>query len=188
MTWIWSERERLEKLLKSVHKWIEFHTEEVNIDPEVVTRAFDKSKDHAYEIISTLDIADESTAGFFQSWVELGLIAGYLTGWKDADKVLGDDQASTGGAFDLPSSEFHITQHINEMAKKYALQVTKETFDRLLADPVSPLVKGLKTDVVTLLRVCHESSLFAGFLSGVEDAFEHRIKAQDPFDLKDVMS
>lgn len=189
MTWMWDDSERLSKFMKSVQKWMEYKCNTDNdLTEDVVEQAFRKAQGNSYEIIEKFDIQDEGTAGFLQSWVELGIFAGYLTGWKDSNKVIEENPFPTGGQFLLRPEDFFITERINEAAKKYALEVTDETFERLFSEPVSPLVQGLDQKFVRLLKACHESSLYAGFLSGVEDAFLIRARKKDPFDLEEVFS
>lgn len=182
--WMWEDKERFNKLIKSVQKWLEFQSsEDLVIDQEVVEQAYLKTKAHSYEIIEQLDISDEGTAGFLQSWVELAMFAGYLVGWKDSDKLIEEKPISTGGQA-LQSEDFYITAHIEEQAKKYALEATDTVFQRLFAEPVSPLITGLDERFIRLLKVVHEASLYAGFLSGVEDAFLDKVERFDPFGLK----
>jgi hypothetical protein len=186
MTWMWTEDERLHKFLKVAQKWMEFQTDGNAISEDVANRAFKKAQGYSFEIISTFGIKDDGTSGFLQSWVELGLFAGYLVGWKDADKVLGN--LPTNGSLLAPSKDFYLTREIDSAAKMYALEATDEIFKKLFSEPISPLVKGLDEKFVRLLKVCHESSLYAGFLSGVEDAFKERIHKVDPFDMNALMS
>ena len=189
MTWMWNDKERLHKFIKAMQKWMEFQSADENsITEEIAGRAFTRAKENSYEIIEKFDIPDEGTAGFMQSWVELGLFAGYLTGWKDSDKVIEENPFPTGGKFLLQSGDFFITKRIDAAAKKYALEATDETFTKLFSEPVSPLVQGLSDKFTRLLKVCHESSLYAGFLSGVEDAYALRVREADPFDINSIMS
>jgi hypothetical protein len=182
--WMWEDKERFNKLIKSVQKWLEFQSSnDLTIDQEVVEQAYTKTKAHSYEIIEKFDISDNGTAGFLQSWVELCMFAGYLVGWKDSDKLIEDNPIPAGG-WTWKSGDFYITAHIDEQAKNYALKATDAMFSRLLTEPISPLVLGLDEAFVRLLKVVHESSLYAGFLSGVEDAFLVKFDKFDPFGLE----
>lgn len=179
--YMWSEEERLVKFMKSVKKWLEFQESDiVDIDEKRVERAFEKGKGHSYEIIQKFEITDQRTAGFLQSWVELGLFAGYLTGWKNSDQLLLE-------SINRSSEDFYITQQISEAAHKYASDVTNTTFDRLVMNK-SPLIAGLRTETVNLLVACHESALYAGFLSGLEDAFNEKLEKFTPRDIQQIMT
>jgi hypothetical protein len=182
---IWDDKERFNKLLRSVQKWLEFQSsDDLAIDEEVVKQAYKKTQEHSYEIIEKFDIKDDGTAGFLQSWVELCMFAGYLVGWKDSGKLIEDNPAPAGGQPILRSGDFYITTYIDEQAKKYALEASSEIFNRMFSEPLSPLVLGLEDRFVRLIKVIHESSLYAGFLSGVEDAFLAKTARFDPFSLK----
>jgi hypothetical protein len=181
---MWEDKERFSKLIKSVQKWLEFQSSnDLTVSPEVVEQAYTKTKAHSYEIIEKFDISDTGTAGFLQSWVELCMFAGYLVGWKDSDKLIEDNPIPAGGQA-LRSGDFYLTVHIDKQAKNYAQEATDEIFLRLASNPVSPLILGLDEKFLELLRIVHEASLYAGFLSGVEDAFLVKVERFDPFGLK----
>ena len=187
MIGLWDDKERLNKFMKSVQKWMEYHSShDVDIPEEIVTQAFEQGRDEAFTIIQTFDIKDDGTAGFLQSWVELGLFAGFLTGWKEQLRI-----ALTGGATGVPfdiQGEFCLTRGVDKIARSYALELTDVLFAHLFQEPVSPLVVGLDDRFIQLLHTCYEASLYSGFLNGLNSAFAQKVKRFDPFDLKSVLS
>lgn len=178
---LWSDTERLNKLMKAVQKWTEFHSaHDADIPAEIVQKAFEQGKDNAYAIIQEFDITNEETAGYLQSWVELGLFAGFLVGWKAFPSL---------EKLTFAMADFHLTKGIEDRARTFALELTDNIFTKLFEKPVSLLVDGVDEKLIRLLKVCYESSLYAGFLSGVEAAFnESGIKKFDPFDTKKILS
>jgi hypothetical protein len=180
---MWDDTQRLSKLIKAVQKWLEFqNSNDLPVDEEIVKQAYTKTKTHSYEIIESFDIPNDGTAGFLQSWAELCMFAGYFVGWKDSEKLIADNPVPAGGQ-SLRSGDFYITELIEEKAKKYASEAAQLIFEKLLTEPVSPLVMGLDEKFIKLLQVIHESALYAGFLSGVEDSFLVKSDRFDPFNL-----
>ena len=166
--YMWSDKERFEKLLRSVQKWMEFQSNtNLLIDEDVAKRAYSISDKYSAEILEQFGVQTKDTRDFLQRWIQLALFCGYLSGWKHSS---------------------NSTEQLDVLAKEYATDLTKKTFDNLLADPVSPLVMGLKPNLIRLLQACHESALYAGFRQGLEDSYYTASKRQNPFDIKEIFS
>jgi hypothetical protein len=159
---MWNQQEDLKKLIHVVQKWLEVPTRKLNLDVNTVTRAQTQAVNISPKILQQFNPLDEETAGFIQSWVEMGFFCGYLAG----------------------SQVYNLKN--DWLAKEFAHSLTMTTFDKLTEEPVSPLVAGLDVELLRLLRHIHESSLYAGFLSGSSDAGGQ--EAFDPYDLDKIFS
>jgi hypothetical protein len=142
---MWSQTEQLKKLLHSVQKWMELSLSKLNIDDTTAERGYELAIVSAAKILKEFDLDDIETLAFLQTWIRVGFFCGFLAGSQI--KAITDDY--------LP--------------KTFAADLTKKTFDKLLEEPVSPLVLGLDESLIRILRLAHESSLYAGFVSGSND-------------------
>lgn len=165
---MWNQREDLKKLIHIVQKWMETIVQnwmgdrKLNIDDSLVEKAHLKSINVSPKILKRFDPVSEELAGFIQTWIEICFFCGYLAGSQ--------------------STEFKN----DWLAKKFARTLTTIAFDKLTEEPVSPLVKGIDVKLLRLLKYVHESSLYAGFLSGSSDACEQ--DTFDPYDLDRIFS
>jgi hypothetical protein len=166
--YMWSDKKRFEKLLRSVQKWMEFQNNpNSSINEDVVKRAYSISEKYSAEIVESFGVQTNDTKDFLQRWIQLTLFSGYLSGW------------------DHPNGP---AEQLDSIAKEFAADLAKKTFDNLLSDPISPLVMGLSPDLLQLLRACHESGLYAGFRQGLEDSYQSTPKTFDPFDTEKIFS
>jgi len=159
---MWTQLEQLKKLLHSVQKWMELSTSKLQIDNLTTERAYQLATTSSATIVKEFDLEDADTKAFLQSWIEVGFFCGFLAGSQI--KNISDDY--------LP--------------KVFAADLTKKTFDKLLEEPVSPLVLGLDESLIRILRLAHESSLYAGFVSGFNDTGSG--ETFDPFNTEKLFS
>lgn len=159
---MWDNKESLKKLIHVVQKWMEVYTSKLNINETLIDKGHLRTVATSPKILQQFNPLDEETAGFIQTWIEVGFFCGYLAG----------------------SQVYNLKN--DWLAKEFANSLTMTTFDKLTEEPVSPLVLGLDVKLLRLLRHIHESSLYAGFLSGSSDASEQ--EAFDPYDLDKIFS
>jgi hypothetical protein len=163
--------EPLKKLIHVVQKWMEAYTSKLNIDDSLVEKAHLQSTNTSPKILKEFDPVSEEMGGFIQTWIEVGFFCGYLAGSQSGGYLTGSESTNLKDDW---------------LAKEFARSLTMTTFDKLTEEPVSPLVMGIDVKLLRLLRHIHESSLYAGFLSGSSDTSAG--DTFDPYDLDKIFS
>jgi hypothetical protein len=153
--WMWSNEEKLKRLIKSMTKMVEFKYasgQSSNLTEEVAEEGFAKAQQTSQLIIEDLEIQHEETKKFILAWIQVGLFSGFLAGYDNYNIAILNAAGHTA------------------VARKFAADGTENIFGKLLAPPVSPLLEGLSDSNLQLLQASYESSLYAGFLEGLDYA------------------
>jgi len=176
--WMWSDIEKLHKLIKSVQKWLEFQSKAEDIPEKALEIGFVRATKNAIKIVKELGLEGDETRAFIQSWVEIGIFAGFIAGWRNSKQIL-----TNGGLPTLAAvlDDSYVINQADFYAKKFASETAEGLFSKLLDPPVSPLLDGLEEKQIELLKISHESSLYAGFLDGVEQSYRSKDKTNSLF-------
>lgn len=153
--WMWSKEEKLKRLVQSMIKMIEYKRtlgKDSNLDEEVAEEALLRAQRTSALIMEDLNINTRETEKFLKAWIQVGLFSAFLAGYENYNLAILNPAGHTA------------------VARQYATEGTENIFGKLLAPPVSPLLEGLSDQDIQLLKISHESSLYTGFLEGLDYA------------------
>jgi hypothetical protein len=169
--WMWTDEEKLTRFVKIAQKWIEYHSRAEDIPEDALQIGFSRTQQSSQKIIKELGIESAEVSGVLSSWIEIGYFAGFINGWKDSSKI-----ATKGGlpALTVAIEGLDLMEKTTQYAHKFATEFVDIIFSKLTEPPVSVLIQGLTQNKIDLLKIVFESSLYAGYLDGVEHAYRYR--------------
>jgi len=175
--WMWNKDEKYNKLIKAAQKWLEFNfPDDSTVLPETTDFAYKYSQKFTKKILDTLKIDGGYTEKFMESWIQVGLFSGFISGWIAAHRrgrnttVTLQDDGSTP-EFDLPEDLFSDAFLLESYGKTFSRTLSSKLFSFLEEKP-SPLIMGLNRRELQFLKFSLESSLFSGFMAGADQAFK----------------
>ena len=175
--WMWTDKEKIRIFIQCINKVSQFHLTKDTIPEEVAEVGFERAKKHSQEILVEFAISTPGTVEFLKGWIESGLFAGFLAGYRNADNII--SRAIT--------REKILSIPAKDRARKFASEFTETIFKQMLTPPVSPLFDGLGKEVIHLLRASYESSLHAGFIDAVEVAYKKGWISDTPLDVETIL-
>lgn len=177
--WMWTDKEKIRMFLQCVNKWTEFHLADEAIPEEVVEVGFERAKKHSQEILVEFTTSNPNASDFLKGWIEVGLFAGFLAGYKSANNIISK-------AVTISESKI-VAIPATDKAKKFASELTENIFKQMLRPPINPMFEGLGEKTIQLLRISYESSLHAGFIDAIEVAYRKGWISNTPLDIETIL-
>jgi hypothetical protein len=151
--------ERIIKVVNVAQKWLEQIIGNNNLEEAVLELAFLKATELSKQISQELRFNQPKEAEWVETWVQIGIFAGFISGCNAFRFISGNGQpVSDPVAFD--------------QATQVAYKIADKVFEHLTSEPKSLLVSGLHEAQIAFLKEALERSLFTGYLEGIEYAGE----------------
>lgn len=152
-----TDSEKMEMVVKVAQKWLEKVVGNTSdLDKIILEVAFLKATEFSNAIIQELYFEQREESDLIKAWVEIGIFAGFITGWKSGNSL------PRGVAADLNRSM--------KQANSVAYHIADVVFEQLVAEPKSPLISALHESQLAFLKSALERSLFTGHLEGIAHA------------------
>lgn len=184
---MWSDKDKIRKFIMCANKWSEFYLEqETNLPEDVVALGFERSQKHSHEILIEFTFKSPDAHDFLSGWVEVGLFAGFLAGYKNANTIISRAKPDTVQD-SLESGVKRLAIPVKNIAKKFASELTEKIFNQMLNPPKSLLIEGLSDQIIELLKISYESSLYAGFIDAIEVSYREGWVDNAPLGLDTIL-
>jgi hypothetical protein len=166
--------ERLIKIVKVAQKWLERSVGNTSeLDKVILEVAFGRATELSHTIVAELQFSYEEEAEWVNTWVQIGLFAGFMVGWSALRTLPVGIPATYEGAI----GPAHMA----------AYGIADKVFGKLMQEPKSPLVLGLPQSQLNFLKESLERSLFTGYLEGITHADEARNTSLSSFDFNSIV-
>ena len=169
-----SHNERIVKVIKVAQKWLEQTVgNNTDLDNVILEVAFNKATELSYAIAQELQFAYPEESEWVNTWVQIGIFAGFITGWNSFNNV--------------PKGRTISYQIASTQATQVAYNITDNIFKQMTSEPKSPLISGLHESQLKFLKEALERSLFTGYLEGVAHAEDVKGANLSSFDFNPTM-
>jgi hypothetical protein len=152
-----TDHEKIEKIRAAITKYAD--QAKTYVGPGIIEAAFRSATKNATDILDTWsdlqdipEIQQEGFRSFMQCWLELGLLAGFVSGAMSFEPIVTDGKT--------------VEELFGKVAQDYAASVSTRNFTRMQKQNF--LITGVDRNTQEFLRLAYESSLYTGFLCGVE--------------------
>ena len=168
-----SNDERIIKVVKVAQKWLEHAVgNNAQLDSAILEVAFNKATELSQAIAQELQFAYPEEAEWVNTWVQIGIFAGFIAGWNSFGSI--------------PKGHAITYQAASDQATQVAHNITDNIFEQLTREPKSPLISGLHESHLRFLKEALERSLFAGYLEGVAHAEDVKNASLSSFDFSSM--
>lgn len=153
-----NDEEQIVKVVGIAQKWLQQIVGNNALDEAVLELAFVKATEVSRQIVQELSFEHPKEEGWVETWVQIGIFAGFISGCSAFRHLIGRGPISETTAF--------------EQATLVAYKIADKVFEHLTSEPKSLLVSGLHEAQLAFLKQSLERSLFTGYLEGIEYAGE----------------